>query len=129
MNMGQPTARQLEYIDKLRLRAKLSSVQFGDLHTFDDARDAIDRLPKMPPISRGSRAAIFAQIKETGMTKEDLYAACGIESLADDSGATEADAAVCRAYLRGEAVERYLRPVQPTVAAAAEDSWRSARPT
>ena len=40
--MGQPTYRQLEYIDELRLRAKMSSLQIGDLHTFDDARNAID---------------------------------------------------------------------------------------
>jgi hypothetical protein len=50
-----------------------------------------------------------------------MYQACGIESLADGNGATEADAANCRAYPRGESTERLRCPVQPTVAAAITD--------
>jgi hypothetical protein len=60
-------------------------------------------------------------LKETSKTKQDMYDTCGIELLADDSGATEADAANCRAWLRGESTERFRRPVQVTVAAAVDD--------
>jgi hypothetical protein len=129
MTMGSPTARQLEYVDELRLRATMCRPQIGDINAFDDARDAIDRLLKMRPISHGSRQGIFASLRDAGKTKKDLYAAIDVTSLAADSNTTEHDAARARAWIRDEAVERYRRPVQPTVAAAIDDFVAVALPT
>lgn len=119
--MGAPTERQLEYIDSLRLQAKLSILQLGDIHSFDDASAAIERLHGMIPLRDKTRQAVFAALRQTDFTKADMYLACGIESLSNGSCANEADGHRALRWINGELTERNT-PREPMGLCEAFDS-------
>ena len=95
----EATHSQILYIEELLIRAGVSRLHIGDIHTMDDASTGIDILHRKFPLSGGTRAAIFVLLKSTKWTKADMYQAVGVTSLSDGSGATEFDGKRCLRFL------------------------------
>lgn len=88
--MREPSAAQLEYLDGLRIEARMSILQLGDISTAADASAAIEILLKAIPLRPKTRAAIFAALKDNkAWTPEVLKKHIGIESFASGSDASE----------------------------------------
>ncbi len=126
--MREATQPQLDYIDQLLAKARVPRLQIGDVVTMDDASAAIEYLHRLIPLQVGTRQAIFAKLRETKWTKEDLYQMCEIESLSDGGGATEFDGKKCLRFLETGTVEkRAVEPDEQLAKTAA--AVRSAAPT
>jgi len=65
----------------------------------------IDGFLKGIELKDPTRKAIFAMLRDSGKTKEDMYAAVGIDSLAVMSTASEYDGQRCIRWIKGETVE------------------------
>ena len=100
--MTSPTQSQLAYIESL---ARAAKSPVPHVETMDDASKAIDDLLGKVPLRADTRMAIFASLRDTRFTKDDLYQAVGVSSLSDGSGATERDGQRALKWLKGEAVE------------------------
>jgi hypothetical protein len=102
----------MKYGEKKTL-AREAKVPIPRVQTIEDAGRAIDDLLRQVPLRQNIRMAIFAALRDTKYTKDDLYAAVGVQSLSDGSGATEADGQKALRWLKGEAVEVRRAAVAP----------------
>jgi hypothetical protein len=96
------TLAQLQYITLL---ATAAGVDVPNVGTFEEASDVIDGFLKGIELKDPTRKAIFAMLRDSGKTKEDMYAAVGIDSLAVMSTASEYDGQRCIRWIKGETVE------------------------
>jgi hypothetical protein len=96
------TIAQLQYVDALARQAR---TPVPHVETADQASAAIDDLQRQIELTDKTRMAIFAALRDTPFTKEDMYAACEITSLAANSAASEYDGKRCLRWIKGETVE------------------------
>jgi hypothetical protein len=96
------TLKQLGYIKRLAIKARVDEPY---VRSFDEASSAIDSLQQQIELDPDTRKAIFATLRDSGKTKEDLYDAIGVTSLAVSSTASEYDGQCALRWLRGETVE------------------------
>jgi hypothetical protein len=96
------TLNQLGYIKRLAIKARCDEPY---VRSFDEASDAIASLQQQIELDPDTRKAIFATLRDTSHTKEDLYEAIGVTSLSVSSTASEYDGQRALRWLRGETVE------------------------
>jgi hypothetical protein len=92
----RPSLSQLDYLDRLAREAR---VPVPYVQTMGEASEEIDWLQSQIALRPGTRAAIFAKLNTSRQTKEDMYMALGIDSLAVQSAATEFDGQQCLRWL------------------------------
>jgi hypothetical protein len=96
------THAQIQYIKRLAIKARVDEPY---VVTIEEASDAIESLQRQILLTEDTRKAIFATLRDSGKTKEDLYDAIGITSLAVQSAASEYDGQRALHWLNGETVE------------------------
>jgi hypothetical protein len=94
--MRNASHSQLAYLESLAREAR---VLVPYVRTAGEASEEIDWLQSQIPLRDGTRAAVFMKLKTSRQTKEDMYLALGIDSLAVQSTATEFDGQQCLRWL------------------------------
>lgn len=96
------TSAQLQYIALLATKAGVDVPCVGSA---EEASDVIDGFLKGIELTDDTRKAVFAMLRESGRTKENMYAAVGIDSLRVKSTASEYDGKRCIRWIKGESIE------------------------